>query len=57
MAATLAERRDAPFCAACLAAEVEISRVASASAIWHLARQARLVPASCACGAMGWRLR
>jgi len=56
MAATLAERRDAPFCAACLAAELEISHVASASAIWHLARQARLTHDGCPCGAPGWRL-
>jgi len=56
-AATLAERRDALFCAACLAAELEISRVESASAIWHLARQARLSRDACRCGAPGWRRR
>jgi len=52
-AALLAEQRGAPFCAACLAAELGISRVESASALWHLARQLRLSPSTCRCGAPG----
>lgn len=56
-AATVAERRDGALCAGCLAVELEIRHVESASAIWHLARQARLSRETCGCGAPGWRLR
>jgi hypothetical protein len=55
-AAMLAEQRGALVCVACLAAELGISRVESASALWHLARQLPLAPGACGCGAPGCRL-
>jgi hypothetical protein len=55
-AAMLAEQRGVPSCAECLAAELGSGHLELRSALWHLARTLQLLPGTCRCGAVGWRL-
>jgi hypothetical protein len=54
--AILAEQRGAAFCGRCLAADLDVTELASGSAVWHLGRRLLVSRGRCPCGAPGWRL-